>query len=105
MYERRLGSPEGITPLYWEHIDEARAAIALKGVVGKRLTTKQLVARMPKKKAQAKRPKGYATLSQKEKFLAAAKEFEVDETGKTFLKSFKTIATRKPKAGVKKTKA
>ena len=31
---------------------------------------------MPKKKPKAKRPKGYAKLSQKEKFIAAAKEFE-----------------------------
>jgi hypothetical protein len=34
-------------------------------------------------------------LSQKEKFIAAAREFEADETGKTFLASFKKIA--KPK--------
>jgi hypothetical protein len=52
---------------------------------------------MPKKKAKAKRPKGYAKLSQKEKFIAAAKEFEADETGKTFLASFKGIATAKKK--------
>ena len=57
---------------------------------------KQLVGSMPKKKAPAKKPKNYAKLSQKEKFLAAAKEFEADETGKTFLRSFKAIA--KPKA-------
>jgi hypothetical protein len=50
---------------------------------------------MPRKKPKAKRPKGYAKLSQKEKFIAAAKEFEADETGETFLRSFKTIA--KPK--------
>ena len=37
----------------------------------------------------------YAKLSQKEKFIAAAKEFEADEAGQTFLKSFKVIA-RKP---------
>lgn len=53
---------------------------------------------MPDKKPKAKKPKGYSKLSQKEKFLAAAKEFEADETGKTFLASFKTIAKRKPKA-------
>ena len=47
---------------------------------------------MPKKKPKAKLPKGYAKLSQSEKFIAAAKEFEADETGNTFLKSFKTIA-------------
>jgi hypothetical protein len=47
---------------------------------------------MPKKKAPALKPKNYAKLSQKEKFIAAAKEFEADETGKTFLRSFKAIA-------------
>jgi len=52
---------------------------------------------MRKVKPKAKRPKGYAKLSQKEKFLAAAKEFEADETGKTFLQSFKTIAKHNPK--------
>ena len=51
---------------------------------------------MPDKKPKAKKPKGYAKQSQKERFLAAAKQFEVDETGETFLRSFKTIA--KPKA-------
>ena len=53
---------------------------------------------MPSKKPPAKKPKGYAKLSQKEKFLAAAKKFEADETGETFLRSFKTIAKHKPKA-------
>jgi hypothetical protein len=55
------------------------------------------VGSMPKKKAPAKKPKGYTKLSQKDKFLAAAKEFEADETGETFLKSFKTIAKHAPK--------
>jgi hypothetical protein len=50
---------------------------------------------MPKKKSPAKKPKNYAKLSQKEKFMAAAREFEADQTGETFLRSFKTIA--KPK--------
>jgi hypothetical protein len=50
---------------------------------------------MPSKKPPAKKPKGYAKLSQKEKFIAAAKEFEADETGKTFLTSFKKIAVHK----------
>ena len=40
---------------------------------------------------------GYATLSRKEKFLAAAKEFEVDETDDAFLKSLKTISIHKNK--------
>lgn len=54
---------------------------------------------VPKKKAPAKKPKNYAKLSQKEKFIAAAREFEADETGKTFDRSFKTIAKHKPKVG------
>ena len=32
-------------------------------------------------------------LSQKDKFLAVAKQFEVDETGETFDRTFKAIAT------------
>jgi hypothetical protein len=52
---------------------------------------------MPSKKPLAKKPKGYAKLSQKEKFIAAAKEFEADETGKTFLGAFKKIAKYKAK--------
>jgi hypothetical protein len=52
---------------------------------------------MPSKKPPAKKSKGYAKLSQKEKFIAAAKEFEADETGKTFLASFKAIAKHKPR--------
>lgn len=51
---------------------------------------------MAEKKPKRKRPKNYAKLSQKEKFLAAAKAFEADETGETFLASFKTIAGHKP---------
>jgi hypothetical protein len=54
---------------------------------------------VPYKKPKTKKPKGYAKLSQKEKFIAAAKEFEADETGKTFLATFKKIA--KTKAGDK----
>ncbi|MDB5736161.1 MAG: hypothetical protein JWN16_2798 [Alphaproteobacteria bacterium] len=52
---------------------------------------------MPEKKAPAKKPKNYAKLSQKEKFIAAAKEFKADETGKTFLGAFKKIAKHTPK--------
>jgi hypothetical protein len=52
---------------------------------------------MPDKKPKAKKAPGYAKLSQKEKFIAAAKEFEADETGKTFLGAFKKIAAHKPK--------
>jgi hypothetical protein len=53
---------------------------------------------MPEKQPKTKRPKNYQKLSQKEKFMAAAKQFEADETGETFLRSFKTIAKHKPKA-------
>jgi hypothetical protein len=53
---------------------------------------------MPNKKPKAKKPKGYAKQSQKERFLAAAKQFEVDETGETFDRTFKTIAKHKPKS-------
>ena len=52
---------------------------------------------MPEKKPKQNRPKGYDKLSQKEKFIAAAKEFDADETGKTFLRSFKAIAKAKAK--------
>lgn len=38
-------------------------------------------------------PGGYTKLSQKEKSIAAAKEFEADESGDTF----KTVAKHKPK--------
>jgi hypothetical protein len=54
---------------------------------------------MAEKKPKAKKPKNYAKLSQKEKFLEAAKMFEADETGETFLRSFKTIAKPKAKRG------
>ena len=37
-------------------------------------------------------------LSQKEKFMEAAKMFEADETGETFDRTFKTIAKHKPKS-------
>jgi hypothetical protein len=52
---------------------------------------------MPEKKPKAKKPKNYAKLSQKQKFIAAAKAMEVDETGETFLRTFKPIATYKKK--------
>jgi hypothetical protein len=53
---------------------------------------------MPNKKRKAKKPKNYAKLSQKQKFIAAAKAMEVDETGETFERTFKPIATHKKKA-------
>jgi hypothetical protein len=59
-----------------------------------------LVAQLAKKKAPAKKPTNYGKLSQKEKFIAAAKAHEADETGETFLRTFKVMAKlkRKPKA-------
>ena len=50
---------------------------------------------MAKKKPPAKKPRGYAKLSQKQKFIAAAKATGVDETGEAFLRAFKPIATHK----------
>ena len=52
---------------------------------------------MADNKPKAKKPKGYEKLSQKEKFIAAAKAAGVDETGETFLRSFKTIAKHRNK--------
>ena len=52
---------------------------------------------MADKKPKAKKPKGYHKLSQKEKFITAAKVAGVDETGETSLRSFKTIAKAKLK--------
>lgn len=60
---------------------------------------KQLVQRVADKKSKTKRPKNYGRLSPKERFLAAAKQFQVDETGETFDRTFKTIAKHKPKGG------
>jgi hypothetical protein len=51
---------------------------------------------MPNKKAPAKRPKNYGKLSQKQKFIAAAKAAEVDESGDTFMRAIKKIAKAKP---------
>jgi hypothetical protein len=39
---------------------------------------------MPAKKPRASKPKNYAKLSQKQKFIAAAKSAEADESGETF---------------------
>jgi hypothetical protein len=55
---------------------------------------------MRKKKAPAKKPKGYAKLSQKEKFIAVASEFEVDEMGKDISRGVKKIAHTSVKAGL-----
>jgi len=40
-------------------------------------------------------PKRYANLSRKETFMEAANMFGADETGETFDRAFKTIATHK----------
>jgi hypothetical protein len=58
---------------------------------------KQLVGSTPKKKAPAKKPKNYAKLPQKEKFMAAAQEFEAEQTGETFLRNFRAIAKKPTK--------
>ena len=55
------------------------------------------MARRAERWPKAKKPKGSTKMSQKEKFLAAVKEFELDETGETLERSFKTIAKHKPK--------
>lgn len=43
------------------------------------------------KKSKAKKPKNYAKLSQKQKFIEAAKQAEADETGSAFDGVIKTI--------------
>ena len=39
---------------------------------------------MPERKPKAKKPKNYTKLSQKQKFIEAAKQAEADESGETF---------------------
>jgi hypothetical protein len=39
---------------------------------------------MPERRPKPKKPKNYAKLSQKQKFIAAAKAAESDESGETF---------------------
>jgi hypothetical protein len=50
---------------------------------------------MAEKKQKAKKPSGYDKLSQKEKFIAAAKAGEADESGQTFSRAMKIITTKK----------
>lgn len=50
---------------------------------------------MPAKKPKAKKPKNYAKLSQKQKFIAAAKAGEADESGETFNQAFRKIVPAK----------
>ena len=38
----------------------------------------------------------------KEKFMAAVQEFETEQTGETFLRSFNTIVKQRPKTELKK---
>ncbi len=53
---------------------------------------------MPERKSKAKKPKGYAKLSQRQKFLAAAKAAEADESGETFERAFRKIVPERRKA-------
>lgn len=46
---------------------------------------------MPVKKPKASKPKNYAKLSQKQKFIAAAKAAEADEGGETFRAAFAKV--------------
>jgi hypothetical protein len=46
---------------------------------------------MAEKKPKAKKPSGYDKLSQKEKFIAAAKASDADETGETFNRQISSI--------------
>ena len=50
---------------------------------------------MPDKKPKPKKPKDYAKLSQKQKFIAAAKAGEADETGETFRRAFGKVVPSK----------
>jgi len=52
---------------------------------------------MPKAKPPPKRKKkDFAKLSQKQKFIATAKQAETDETGETFRHAFQKIVRAKP---------
>jgi hypothetical protein len=50
---------------------------------------------MAEKKPKAKKPKGYKNLSQKDKFIAAAKAGEADETGDTFAKAMSKLVPKR----------
>jgi hypothetical protein len=56
---------------------------------------------MPEKKRKARKPKDYAKLSQKQKFIAAAKAADGDESGETFREVFSRIAPPKREKGGK----
>lgn len=53
---------------------------------------------MRNKKAKAKKPENYAKLSQKQKFVAAAKAAEVDESGTQFERAMKAIVQAKARS-------
>lgn len=46
---------------------------------------------MKPRKASPKKPKGYAKLTQRQKFLAAAKASEADTTGEAFERALKRL--------------
>lgn len=48
-----------------------------------------------KTKTKAKKPKNYAKLSQKQKFIEAAKQAEVDESGETFDSALKHLVKKR----------
>lgn len=50
---------------------------------------------MPAKRPKAKKPDGYAKLSQKEKFIAAAKAADVDESGESFIRAFRKLVPQR----------
>ncbi len=52
---------------------------------------------MAEKKPKADKPKNYAKLSQKQKFIAAAKAAEADETGTTFNSTIEKLIGPKPR--------
>jgi hypothetical protein len=60
---------------------------------------------MREKKPKPKKPKGYAKLSQRQKFLAAAKAAEADDTGETFERAMQMLAPAKRGVVVAKAKA
>jgi hypothetical protein len=49
---------------------------------------------MPAKKPPASKPKNYARLSQKQKFIAAAKAAEADESGEIFDQAVRKVIKR-----------
>ena len=51
---------------------------------------------MRSQKPKAKKPKDYAKLSQKKKFIEAAKATEADESGEPFRRALKTILSKRP---------